>query len=154
LIEQKDFENKEIVQGFNNAWKIIRNMTERQIGAFIMLFHKTTNKTPFLLNEKLTKLRNDVIHKGYWPEKQEALQFLENVYALIQNNRDIISGTNPELYWLLDQRIDFENFRYPPELKQEEYIAMGYSGAHFFNSAFGGNTFEESIKRYYNDRLL
>jgi hypothetical protein len=154
LIEKKDFENKVIVENFNNSWKIIRNMSERQIGAFIMLFHKTTHKTPILLNENLTKLRNSVIHKGYLPEKKEALQFLENVYALIQTNRQIIGGTNPELYWLLDQRIDFENFINPPELKSEEYVSMSYSGAHFFNSAFGGDTFEESIKRYYNDKLL
>lgn len=153
LIEQKDFENKEIVESFNNAWRIIHKMSERQIGAFIMLFNKTTNRIPILLSNTLTNLRNDVIHKGYLPEKNEALKFLENVYSLIQTNRQIIANTNQDLYWLLDQRIDYENFINPPELKPEEYTSMSYSGAHFFNSAFGGDTFEEAIKKYYDYKL-
>ena len=149
IIPHKDIGNMEIVQQYNSAWKLIKNMSERQLGAFIMLFHKVTNQSPILLNEKQIKLRNNTIHKGYLPLEEEALQFIGSVYNLIQTNRSIIRPYDDQAYWLLDQRVDFENFSNPNE---EPESATEYNGPHFFNSAFGFD-FNESLENYYTRYL-
>lgn len=149
IIPHKEIGNMEKVKQYNEAWKLIKNMSERQLGAFIMLFHNATNQSPILLNEKLISLRNNTIHKGYLPQEEEALQFLGNVYNLIQNNRFIIRPYDEDAFWLLDQRIDFENFS---NIKDDPDETTQYSGPHIFNSAFGID-FNESIKNYYIEYL-
>lgn len=149
IIPHKDIGDMEKVKQYNISWKIIKNMSERQLGAFIMLFHKTTNKAPVLLNEKFIRLRNNTIHKGYIPLEDEALQFLGSVYDLIQTNRFLIRPHDEEAFWLLDQRVDFENFSDPNDDPEE---TAAYNGAHFFNSAFGSD-FNDSLEKYYVEFL-
>lgn len=145
IIQHKDIGNMEKIKQFNITWKSIKNMSERQLGAFIMLFHKSTNEFPLLLNDKLISLRNNTIHKGYFPHEEEALKFLGNVYDIIQNNRFIIKPHDEEAFWLLDQRVDFENFSNTTDDPEETTV---YNGAHFFNSSFGSD-FKESLQNYY-----
>lgn len=149
IIPHKDISDMEKVKQFNAAWRLIKNMSERQLGAFVMLFHKTTSQYPVLLSEKLINLRNKTVHKGYIPDEDEALQFIGSVYDLIQNNRFIIRPHDEEAFWLLDQRVDFENFTDPNNDPEE---TIGYNGPHFFNSSFGVN-FNDSLQKYYNEFL-
>lgn len=149
IIPHKDVGNMEIIKHYNSTWKIIKNMSERQLGAFIMLFHKTTNKSPILLNEKLTSLRNNTIHKGHLPLESEALQFLGSVYDIIQSNRFILRPYDEDAFWLLDQRVDFENYANSDDNPEE---TSHYNGPHFFNSAFGFD-FNDSIQKYYEKYL-
>ena len=149
IIQHKDIGDMEKIKRFNIAWKSIKNMSERQLGAFIMLFHKSTNEFPQLLNEKLISLRNNTIHKGYMPYEEEAFQFLGSVYNIIQNNRFIIRPHDEDAFWLLDQRVDFENFTNSSDDPEE---TTAYNGAHFFNSAFGSD-FKESLQNYYIGHL-
>lgn len=149
IIPQKDLENVEKVREFKNAWKLIRNMSERQLGAFIMLFQKTTNQPPILLNDSLISIRNNTIHKGYLPTEDEARKFLGSVCDLIQGNRFILRPHNEEAFWLLDQRVDFENFVNPGD---DPHEVQAFNGCHFFNSAFG-STFDKSLEYYYLEHL-
>ncbi len=149
IIPHKEIGNMEKAIQYNAAWKLIKNMSERQLGAFIMLFHKTTNQLPVLLKEKLINLRNNTIHKGYLPLEEEALQFLRSVYDLIQTNRSIIRPHDEDAFWLLEQRVDFENLSNPNDDPEE---TIEYSGAHFFNSAFGVG-FNQSLENYYANHL-
>lgn len=149
IIPHKEIGNMEKVKQYNAAWKLIKNMSERQLGAFIMLFQKTTNQTPVLLSEKLISLRNNTIHKGYLPTEEEALQFLGSVNDLIQTNRFIIKPHDEDAFWLLDQRVDFENFSNPNDDPEE---TTEYNGAHFFNSAFGVD-FNQSLENYFINHL-
>lgn len=149
IIPKKDIGDKEKAEQYNVAWKIIKNMSERQIGAFIMLFHKLTNRPPVLLDDKLTNLRNNTIHKGYMPREDEAFEFLKSVYNVILQNRFILKPHDEHAFWLLDQRVDYENF-FNPSDDPEETVA--YNGPHFFNSAFGFE-FKESLDNYYANYL-
>ncbi|MFN7610998.1 MAG: hypothetical protein ACK5QX_08700, partial [bacterium] len=142
IIPHKDIGDMEKVKQYNAAWKLIKNMSERQLGAFVMLFHKTTSQSPVLLSEKLINLRNNTIHKGYIPDEGEALQFIGSIYELIQTNRLIIRPHDEEAFWLLDQRVDFENFSDPNNDPEE---TISYNGPHFFNSAFGVD-FNDSLQ--------
>lgn len=151
IIDKKDLANPKTIEDFKSSWKLIKNMSERQIGAFVMLFHKTTNKAPLILDDKFTKLRNDTIHKGYLPNQDEAYNFLTKVYDIIQFNRYTVRLANEDAFWLLEQRVDFENM-IAPHLENAESLILQHSGAHFFNSAFGKNL-KESLQNYYNKHL-
>lgn len=61
--------------GFAAAWKPIANLSERQLGAFVATHLIETGEPPKLLPQTQTKLRNDIIHKGKFPERREAVAF-------------------------------------------------------------------------------
>ena len=148
IIRHKDIDNQEKIERYNLAWKAIKHMSERQLGAFIMLFLQLTDDFPIILNENLTKIRNSTIHKGYLPSEEEAFKFLSNVHYIIQNNRFLIRPHDEDAYWLFDQRIDFENFSNSSDLVE----TIEYNGATFFNSSYGSE-FKESMINYYNEIL-
>lgn len=67
-----------------NSWKNVSSQSERQLGAFIFLFALKFETTPPLLNNKMIQFRNSIIHKGYFPSKEESLLFLKNASEIIQ----------------------------------------------------------------------
>lgn len=67
-----------------NIWKYVSSQSERQLGAFIFLYTLKFETTPPLLNNKMIQFRNNVIHKGYFPNKEESLIFLKMVSGIIQ----------------------------------------------------------------------
>jgi hypothetical protein len=71
LLLEKGLDEKVI----DESWKQIANQSERQYGAFIFLFTTEFGKSPRLPNEKNTKFRNDVIHKGKIPTREEAVNY-------------------------------------------------------------------------------
>lgn len=60
---------------FNVAWKSLAKQSERQLGAFIAAFLIETGSSPKLLPRSQTELRNEVIHKGKFPNRQETVGF-------------------------------------------------------------------------------
>lgn len=95
--------------------KVIAKYSERQYGAFFILFIKFINFIPPVLDEKFLKkhmlklsvnnpinFRNNIIHQGYIPTKEECISYakitsfyineiLEHIYTW---NADIIKKTN------------------------------------------------------------
>ena len=72
------------VTAFDGAWKRIAKMSERQYGAYVFSYMLEFGTLPQLLNESLSKFRNDVIHNGLLPERKKALGFGEAVYGVIE----------------------------------------------------------------------
>jgi hypothetical protein len=68
---------------FLNSWRKVSNHSERQLGAFIFLYLLEEKKTPPLLSENSVKFRNDVVHKGKIPSKDEAISYGEEVLGLV-----------------------------------------------------------------------
>jgi hypothetical protein len=58
-----------------NGWKKISRQSERQLGAFIVLFVLEFGIQPPLLANSNTELRNKVIHQGYFPTEEECLKY-------------------------------------------------------------------------------
>lgn len=80
--------NKQIPQKyFEETWKISA-ISERQFGAFCFLYLISFGKYPTTKSEddKLRKFRNNVIHNGYIPTRQEALDYGEKVFNFINKN--------------------------------------------------------------------
>ncbi len=64
---------------FANSWKEMANQSERQLGAFIASHLIDTGQKPEILNNKSVKFRNDVIHKGKFPDRIETINFAKLV---------------------------------------------------------------------------
>jgi hypothetical protein len=83
------------------SWKQISQQSERQLGAFIVLFLRNTQKTPVLLSNKMVELRNEITHKGYYPTEDETYAFSNSVLQIIDKNFNLIaekSSSNIENY--------------------------------------------------------
>jgi hypothetical protein len=78
---------------FADGWKVISKQSERQIGAYVFLYLIEYGLGPSLLGNKMTELRNDVIHKGKLPDRKEALSFGQAVLEVIQESVRQLRGT-------------------------------------------------------------
>lgn len=71
-------------ESFTSAWKDVSNQSERQLGAFIFLHLQTFGNKPNLLDNNKSKFRNDVVHKGKIPTKQESMIYGQEVLNVIR----------------------------------------------------------------------
>lgn len=73
---------------YANLWKVYRNSSERQLGAFYSLYLMRFGKN-FDYDEKQVSLRNDIIHKGKIATKESTFEYgryvLNNVYNLLES---------------------------------------------------------------------
>lgn len=58
-------------------------LSERQVGAFSALYVACLNEEPILLNNRASQFRNDVIHNGYIPTKEEVISFGNKILEVI-----------------------------------------------------------------------
>lgn len=72
----------------NNAWKPLATSSERQLGAFLLLYLVTFRRAYSGTDQKMIELRNAVVHKGVIPTRGQALEYAEYVFNLIRNGRD------------------------------------------------------------------
>lgn len=77
------FKDKIPESDFDKTWKIIANQSERQLGAFIFAYLKENSSSPELLSNSNIEFRNNVIHKGKFPNKEEALKYGKAVLDVI-----------------------------------------------------------------------
>lgn len=83
---------------FLKTWKSISNQSERQLGAYIFLYLLKNKKEPELLSSTKAKFRNSVIHKGYIPTIEEALNFGETIYKLIMSVVTELENSDGQLF--------------------------------------------------------
>lgn len=69
---------------YNKAWKTISNQSERQLGAYTMLYLSVFKLAPELIKPKHVEFRNKVIHKGYFPTEQETLSYAKDMFSYLQ----------------------------------------------------------------------
>jgi len=90
-------ESKIDLQAIDTTWKIVANQSERQLGAFIFLYCQTFKNEPILLNtNKEVPFRNSVIHKGYIPTKQEAVEYADKILFLIEDTLIQLKNIYPD----------------------------------------------------------
>lgn len=70
-------------QDVEKCWKTVSKQSERQLGAFTMLWFVEIGSPPVLLSSKIVELRNQVIHQGKVPSYQECVQFGQAVIDVI-----------------------------------------------------------------------
>ena len=79
-------------ENYLKIWKNVANQSERQIGAFYFLYFNAFNSLPNHLSEKDTSFRNKVVHKGYFPTKDETFAFTKIVSQIIESNYNKLYG--------------------------------------------------------------
>jgi hypothetical protein len=72
-------------QTINSTWKSISRQSERQLGAFALLFMLEFKVRPNLLKDKPhIELRNQVVHQGYFPTREQCMAYGEAVLLFIR----------------------------------------------------------------------
>jgi hypothetical protein len=70
---------------FESAWKQMKKLSERQLGAYHMLYIACFKHPTKYLDDGLVNLRNRVIHNGYIPSYGEALKYTEEVFEYMSS---------------------------------------------------------------------
>jgi hypothetical protein len=78
---------------FEQSWKLV-GLSERQIGAFTMAFTLKEGKPPKLLDPKMVKLRNEVVHQGLIPSASDASTYGRAVIGVIGSAIDLLKEKN------------------------------------------------------------
>lgn len=84
------------VETVSTGWKLVSAQSERQLGAFIFLYVRELKKTPILLTQKSVRLRNEVVHKGRIPSRQQAFEYGTEVLALVRDQLKELKQKFPE----------------------------------------------------------
>lgn len=71
------------IDELETMWKLVGTQSERQLGMYVGLRTSKEGKPPPMLSPHLIKFRNSVIHKGYFPDGNEAFKFGDAVFKLI-----------------------------------------------------------------------
>ena len=66
-------------ESINFTWNTIARQSERQLGAFVALYASEYQKLPSLLTNKQVEFRNDVIHRGIIPSRDQAVLYGQQV---------------------------------------------------------------------------
>lgn len=93
------------------GWKQIKNQSERQMGAYTMLYLTVFRKAPILQKSNIVGIRNDVIHKGYFPDKEKTLKYIENVFKVIKDGLIELLECDSEVAHLIYNRKLEENVK-------------------------------------------
>lgn len=96
---------------FTEFWNLIKRQSERQIGAFYLLWSKHFKNKPYILedakvinNKTYKQIRNEVIHQGYIASKEEAIAFGEKTFEYLIEHRRIINEAIKEEEFLPGMR--------------------------------------------------
>ena len=80
---------------FALAWKSLSDQSERQLGAFLLV-HLLETREPFVVNGKMVKFRNKVIHKGHIPTLTEVRTYAAFIYDTIMGLRTYLEDVAKE----------------------------------------------------------
>lgn len=101
------------------GWTKLSRQSERQLGAFIVLFVLEFGTQPPLLANAQIELRNNVVHQGYFPTKEECLKYGGAVLDSIRQTVRVLYASEkhqPELIRSINDQGDFSsngpNFHY------------------------------------------
>lgn len=102
-------------QLFQNCWKNVASQSERQVGAFVFLWASNFGKPPELLSNTQVSFRNDVIHKGKIPTREDANRYGNSVLDVLRPKMLALKERFPEevskvtFYHLRDCRLDADD---------------------------------------------
>lgn len=118
--------NKTDSDELKKGWKKISRQSERQLGAFIILFVLEFGTQPPLLASAQIELRNNVVHQGYFPTKEESLKYGGAVLDSIRQTIRVLYASekhNPELIGSINDQGDFSSTG--PKLHYYAYPLIG-----------------------------
>lgn len=82
------------LEDFTKTWKQMANQSERQLGAYFILRLQEGKLTNW--DEKKASFRNNVVHKGYIPSSEEAIEYGQYVLSFIRSTLKELNDTKKE----------------------------------------------------------
>ena len=109
LLEVASVERDKVLAG----WKPLSGSSERQLGAFAMLWLRQFGEVANALSSKRVEFRNEVVHKGVIPTRAKAIDFGDAVLAVILPKLARLRGDFPEqvhklIFYSLRERSDLQ----------------------------------------------
>lgn len=136
------------VEKYIKTWKLMSKQSERQLGAFYMLQLTEFGETKFVIADKWVNFRNKVIHQGYIPMSEEAIEYGEYILSMI--NSILIELKNNHLESVKKARfLDFKpNGQIIPEnqMKKSTLIPTIIDLSSYSSDDFGTSEFRKAIK--------
>lgn len=101
---------------FKKTWKQMSNQSERQLGAFSILWVSEFGEPPTLLTSNDIGFRNSVIHKGTIPTRDEALNYGNTVMRIITSKIERMKT----LYSQEIQNVTFRHVRDSSKISEDQ----------------------------------
>jgi len=112
----------------NATWKPLSKLSERQVGAYSTAVNLLTKCAPKLLNpNKQVPFRNNVIHNGYVPRKEEAISFGEDVMELINPDLAILRVQATDAMGSVYKDFSPRNYDEKPNDDEDDSIIVAYT---------------------------
>jgi hypothetical protein len=67
----------------DTCWKLVIRQSERQYGAFCLLYQREYGRVPAVLSQQHTEFRNGVVHRGYIPTRDEVVVYASDVLKIV-----------------------------------------------------------------------
>lgn len=138
------------LQDFEKMWKQMSQKSERQFGAFLVLYEldKLQNESgifPVLIENKWIEFRNKVIHHGSIPSDEEARKYGRRIFDFIKGmSKYIIANYTEEINKMIINKL--------LEVKDQHKINKNVSTMSEY-SFFSDDTFEKSLERLKECRM-
>ena len=107
---------------FDEAWKVVRRQSERQLGMFVGFYLQEIGKVPPMLAEGQVAFRNKIVHQGYIPSESEALSFGQDVIDVVHEVLRIMSGR----YRKAMQVMTFNHSKEASSRRVDDGVVVGY----------------------------
>ena len=149
------------LEAFNETWKIIDNLSERQYGAFSFLHLLEFGLPPIDISQKQIKnrrtnkkytikaLRNKVIHQGYKPTAEETKYYGESVIHNIWNIVAKLKTSPDSIYKITRERLKLKTDEVNKLYKNQNVNIVTICGGGICSNLFANKLQEISI-----DKLL
>ena len=111
VIKIISYSNNVSHEEFNKSWKLISKQSERQLGAYIFIYLKEFGVKPEMLKQKSIELRNKVIHKGYFPNYDECVNFGNDILNFIRPTIEKLKSAEKFDYHLVRSINESESHR-------------------------------------------
>jgi hypothetical protein len=116
-------------EAFETTWNLMSKQSERQLGAFAVLYLLETGEAPSFLdpNRLKVRFRNEVVHAGKIPTKDETVAYADLVYGLTRRILQSLYDTAGEYVGeSLEKQITEHGRR--AEAEGLEYVAYRFEG--------------------------
>lgn len=102
VVVKKGIYQKDRLSELDNFWRIV-SLSERQIGAFSALHFLEKGEAPTFPDKKSVEFRNDVVHKGKIPKRDEVVSYGEKIVKfLIPLRKEYREGDEHMIVTIID----------------------------------------------------
>jgi hypothetical protein len=116
---------KQKKEAISTAWKHVAKQSERQLGGYIFLYLSEIGEASALLNTNQTGFRNSVIHGGYIPSREEAINFGQAIIDVIQPSLKELKTRYPKVI----EAVIFQHLADQRDPKDQNVATLGINSA-------------------------